>query len=139
MRIGIVFASEIVLDILNRRSVRERPGNEAHLVFKGEAIRAFGQNGGRVVVEAERQIDRVHDATVRPDVLDEAYSSSAFTQDAETSGLKRRGVIAVAVRLRGILNRERRQCRHQLRSNCCRTVAQSIERLGSCGLRSGRG
>ena len=117
VRVGIVFASEIVLDILNRRAVRERPGDEAHVIFEGEAIRAFGQNGGRVLIQAERQVDRVDDATVRADVLDEADGGRAFAQNAEAPCLKRREVIDVALWQRQVLTRQCPQRRHRLRSN----------------------
>lgn len=109
MRVGIVLASEIVLDILNRRAVRERPGDEAHFIFEGETIRAFGQNGGRVFVQAERQVDRIHNAAVRADVLDEADGGRAFAQNAEAPRLKRRGMVD-AVRTRGTVLANLRLC-----------------------------
>lgn len=115
--VGIVFASEIVLDILNRLAVRERPGDEAHVIFEGEAIRAFGQNGGRVFVQAECQVDRIHNATLRADVLDEADGGRVFAQNAEAPCLKRRAVIDVALWLSQVLTRQCPQSRHRLRSN----------------------
>jgi hypothetical protein len=106
--IGVVFASEIRFDVAYICIARERAGDEPHIVFVGEAVRAFGGEGLHLLAAAERDIDGVDDVAVRADVLDEADGGGTFAENTEASCLKRRATIDA-----GLLRCDRRgrRCR----------------------------
>lgn len=98
MLLRVVFAGEIGFDLAGRRPAREGPADELHVILKGQAIGALGRNRCNAVVKAEREVNRVRDPAPRTDVLDQADSAVAFTQDTKAPTFERLEEVAVVQR-----------------------------------------